>query len=202
MIELRIDQKQFEEIRKRLENVGFLSRANIYIHAMNNIANLTERKLKANVSGNILKRRSGRLANSIGSRVVATGGGIAGVVGSGIRSGNRVPYADIHENGGVIRGNPFLAVPLPSALTKAGNPKRSHPRDWENTFVQRSKNGNLIIFQKKQLKTKTKLTPLYVLKKSVKVPARRYLSRTLDQMTSRIAMILSGTVERALNGKT
>jgi hypothetical protein len=55
-------------------------------------------------------------------------------------------------------------------------PYRRSARDWDNTFVARSKKGNLIIFQRRGVQ----ITPLYVLKTSVKIPARLGMGQTLN----------------------
>ncbi len=78
--------------------------------------------------------------------------------------------AAVHERGATIRAKnaQYLTIPLPAALNKNGTPKRPTARSWPNTFVQRSKKGNLLIFQKKG----KDIIPLYVLKKSVVIPKR------------------------------
>lgn len=85
----------------------------------------------------------------------------------------------IHETGGVIVANAggYLTIPLPAALDSRGVPIYPSSRDWPNTFIQRSRKGNLIIFQRK-LGT-SQITPLYVLKNSVKIPPRLRMEQTL-----------------------
>lgn len=80
-----------------------------------------------------------------------------------------------------IKGNPWLAIPLPSALDKHGVSKGG-PQDsaiFGNTFIAKSKQGNLIIFGKlkytkgkKAGETKGDIVPLFVLKHEVKIPVR------------------------------
>ena len=81
-----------------------------------------------------------------------------------------IPYLMIHETGGIIRPKKarYLTIPLPAALNANGTPKKKSAREWKNTFVLKSKRGNLIIMQK----FGGKLTPLYVLKKQVRIPPR------------------------------
>lgn len=85
------------------------------------------------------------------------------------------PYAAIHEYGGTIRPKKgrYLTIPLDAAKTAAGV-ARGGARMFDNTFVQKSRAGNLIIFQKKG----DRIIPLFVLKESVRIPKRLGL-RTL-----------------------
>ena len=122
-----------------------------------------------------LSRRSGGLTQSIVESVRVEGNTLAtmrGVIGSDKK------YARIQETGGTVypKKAKFLAIPLPSALDSRGLPKRSKPRDWPNTFVARSRKGNLLIFQRRG----TLVIPLYVLKSSVYIPPRLGLRKTLD----------------------
>jgi len=86
----------------------------------------------------------------------------------------------VHEKGATIRAKraKFLTIPLPAALDSRGVPLRKKARDWPNTFVQRSRRGNLIIFRSNN---DGSITPLYLLKKSVKLPARLGLEDALNK---------------------
>lgn len=90
-----------------------------------------------------------------------------------------VPFPlSVHETGATIRARgKLLAIPLEAALTSRGTPKKRGPRAWRNTFVARSRKGNLLIFQKKA----GKIIPLYVLKDRVKIPRRLGLGITMDK---------------------
>lgn len=83
-------------------------------------------------------------------------------------------YAAIHEFGGTIipKRAQYLAIPLQAARTRAGV-GRGSPRMFNNTFVARSRNGNLIIFQNQG----SRIVPLFVLKKEVRIPARMGLRK-------------------------
>jgi hypothetical protein len=76
----------------------------------------------------------------------------------------------VHEKGATIypKRAKWLTVPLPAALNPNGTPKKPTARDWQNTFVLKSKKGNLLIVQRNG----KDITPLYVLKKSVTIPKR------------------------------
>ena len=90
-----------------------------------------------------------------------------------------VPFPlSVHETGATIRARgKLLAIPLQAALNGRGIPKKRGPRAWKNTFVARSKKGNLLIFQKQF----GSIIPLYVLKKQVKIPKRLGLGLTMDK---------------------
>lgn len=83
----------------------------------------------------------------------------------------------VHENGAIIRAKKakYLTIPLPAALDSHGLPLKKSARDWDNTFVAKSRKGNLLIFRKEL----SKIVPLYVLKKEVKIPPRLGLEKTI-----------------------
>ena len=70
----------------------------------------------------------------------------------------------------------YLAIPLPAAMTSDGVPILPGPRSWPNTFVAKSRAGNLIIF----MKLGTTIRPLYVLKPEVTIRPRLGMSKTLE----------------------
>lgn len=196
-LEFKVDQKQYDRLMRNLNTLKPADRLSIIKNAMLEATNLVERKLKLNLGGQILKVRTGKLRQSIGSRVVFNEQGIAGIVGSGVRTGKRMIYANIHETGGTIRPKrkKWLTVPLANALTPSGAPKRPSARDWNNTFILRTKSGQLLIVRKDG---KKRITPLYVLKKSVSIAKRRYMSRTLDQLENRILIVLGAHIKKGL----
>ncbi len=125
---------------------------------------------KGDVSGKLAKR-SGNTFQILRTGVVVSGSG-SGIIGI-IRGPS---YLNIHEHGGIIKAKraKYLAIPLPAALDSRGIPKKRSPRLWQNTFVSTSRSGNLIIFQK----VGGQLRPLYLLKKSVRIPKRLGLMNT------------------------
>lgn len=122
---------------------------------------------------NKLQRRSGDGLKSILQSIRQTNG--MNVVGGQITTGS---MGAIHETGGIIaaRRSKYLTIPLPAALDSRGLPKKAKARDWEDTFVARSQGGSLLIFQKKM----GKVVPLYLLKSSVRIPARLGLGKTIN----------------------
>lgn len=122
-----------------------------------------------------LSTRSGKLMKSIIDSVSVSGTTIETIEGT---IGSDLVYAGVQEFGGTIRAKrvKYLTIPLKAALDAHGIPLKRSARDWENTFVARSKAGNLIIFQKNG----ASITPLYVLKTSVYIPPRLGLRATLS----------------------
>ena len=144
-----------------------------------------------------LRKRSGRLAAStkpIKARSVK--GGLA----AGIRVGTTYAGVHIGRPGKTTTIRPkrgkYLAIPLDAAKTKKAGVARGGPGDehlWGDTFVKRSRAGNLIIFgtQKYQRgaragQRKGNLTPLFVLKKSVKIQTRIDPKKLLKWMAPKI----------------
>lgn len=200
MIELKVSREDLDSIKSRLGKIDPRKQDSVLGRAFKQASLKVSDKLVMNVSGRILNRRTGHLAQSIGAKIEKDGNDWVGTVGSGYGRYDRLPYAEIHETGGVItpKHAKYLTIPLKAALTPTGAPKRGGARDWQNTFVGKSKAGNLIIFQK----SGRGLIPLYVLKKSVTIPARKYMSVTLQEMQKYFVMAIRGSIERSLNNDT
>lgn len=120
-----------------------------------------------------LSRRSGGLMRRVKDSVDVKGeltSEIVGTIGGGMIAG-------VHEHGATIRArrSKYLTIPLKAALDNRGVPIKRSAREWDNTFVQMSRKGNLIIFQKRG----RQIVPLYVLKREVVIPARLGLGLTL-----------------------
>jgi len=129
-----------------------------------------------------LSTRSGILKKSV-KTIPSTVEGTE--VKGGVSIGTK--YSPVHfgKRGQVTHITPkrgkFLAIPLPDAMNGQGVAKGG-PRDeaiFGETFIAKSKKGNLIIFGKtlyvkgkKAGQAKGGLKPLFVLKSSVDVPAR------------------------------
>lgn len=194
-IEFNYSQSEFDNVKRRLDKLNIFKRTSTIMALMKNIGNTVSRKVKFNLSGQILKVRSGKLRNSIGSRTIATNDGVASIIGSGVHTGQPVSYMSIHETGGVVTPNPpnkFLAIPIgKKAKTKAGVWRS--PREFENTFVAKG-----IIFQK-SAKGKS-ITPLFKLVKSITIKRRQPLKKSLDQSRNRITHVVRGTLHRATQG--
>lgn len=121
-----------------------------------------------------LFRRSGKAMASIMDSVKVDGDSVATMEGHIGGTG----YLATHEYGATIRPKvaQYLTIPLPAALNPDGTPIEVKARDWQRTFVIKSKKGNLLIVQKKG----KDIVPLYVLKKEVTIPPRLGLRKTLE----------------------
>jgi hypothetical protein len=86
---------------------------------------------------------------------------------------------------------------LKPALTPSGD-LRKKPREYDHTFVMRSKAGNLLIMHRRGAKGKGALVALFILKKSVTIPARHYMSITRDAIAARAIEIMTRGIERGL----
>lgn len=119
-----------------------------------------------------LQKRTGMGLRSIFDSIKVTGGAASEITGQ-ISTGTMT----IHETGGVItaKTSKYLTIPLPAAMDSRGVPLKRSARDWENTFVQRSRKGNLIIFQRNG----KGIVPLYLLKPSVKIKPRLRMEETI-----------------------
>jgi hypothetical protein len=139
-----------------------------------------------------LSRRSGFMLESIRKSVKVDGSKLSTIVGTITVPGTR----KIHEHGGVLRAKKakYLTIPLPAALNANGTPKKPSARAWSNTFVLRSKAGNLLIVQKQG----TQIIPLYVLKPEVYIPPRLGLLETARAGTTLLADRLTDAILKEL----
>jgi len=130
-----------------------------------------------------LSKRTGDLVQSIAKSIRISGKFTATSDRVG-RIGSPLTYAHVQEFGGTItpRNAQYLTVPLPAAMNSAGVMLLPKARDYPNTFVAKSRRGNLIIFQKRG---RNKIVPLFVLKRSVKIPPRLNLGAALEFLATR-----------------
>lgn len=120
-----------------------------------------------------LSKRSGGMLQTIVDSVQVDGqtfSAIRGTIGGSM-------IARVQEFGATItpKRASFLTVPLPAALDSNGCPLKKSAREWSNTFVAKTKKGNLVIFQRRG----SMIVPLYVLKTSVTIPPRLGMQDTL-----------------------
>lgn len=144
---------------------------------------------------NRLQRRSGKGIQSIRDSAKHDTGDDLGDISVSLGTGSM----SIHEEGGVIRPSraKYLTIPLPSACDRRGVPLKKSARDWPDTFVIRSKRGNLLIVQKNE---DGGITPLYLLKSSVRIKARLGLEKTwTDYVDNRLERRIIDGIEKALN---
>lgn len=113
-----------------------------------------------------IHRRSGQGLRDILNSIETSGSFASEVQGQMALRG----YMAVHEEGAVIRAKRarYLTIPLPAALDSRGLPLKPSARDWPNTFVGTSRRGNVLIFQRRG----RAIVPLYLLRRSVVMPAR------------------------------
>lgn len=140
-----------------------------------------------------LFRRTGKgiagIKRTIKVRGTRTLGTVTGQIGA--------PFPiSVHEKGATVRAKraQFLTIPLPAALDSRGVPLRRRARDWPNTFIQRSRRGNLIIFQK----TGDGIVPLFLLRKQVKLPPRLGLEKELREQMGFFEARMIDILDKAL----
>jgi hypothetical protein len=138
-----------------------------------------------------LSRRSGEAMESLKQGVRISMGSVGPV---GDMYG--VFYLFVHEYGGTMRAKnaQYLTIPLPAALNSDGTPKMRSAREWNDTFVGRSRAGNLIVFQRQG----RLVVPLYVLKKEVRIRPRLGLIKAqedaIDKFIWRVATLVAEEV--------
>lgn len=197
MIQAKFNEEDYKRIIGKLQKVTPNQRSRVMFNAMKMVGLQVRNRLITNVSGRILKRRTGRLAQSIESKVTPKLDGIGVVVGSGVRQGNRIPYADIHETGGTIRPKnaKYLTIPAKANKTSAGQ-TRFTAKELFSAYAGKLYFSNGALILKKSARAKGKV--MFWLKKQVKIPARRYLSRTLEETQRKIVKILLTGVRQGL----
>lgn len=196
MIRMELDPEDLKRLKQKLGRINPENRGPVFVRMLRDGGSVVQKRLTLNVSNKILKRRTGRLAQSISSRVVLNE--LKAEVGSGVLTGKRVKYADIHERGGLIRPkrSRYLTIPTKIALTPAGVLKRTKARDFPNTFVM--KRGNLLGIWQKHGRS---IRLLFVLKKQVRIPARRYAAKTSKQIERRARDIMEAILNREIRSQ-
>lgn len=136
-----------------------------------------------------LKRRSGDLARSFRSRV--TGNNLDNLI---LLIFTASKYAPIQEKGGIVTAKraKMLAIPLAPALTSAGVARYKSPRDMNLRVTMR---GGKIFLETKTAKSEL----MYVLKKSVIVPARLGMFKLWERQLPVTAKILVESVNKAID---
>lgn len=133
-----------------------------------------ERVAKQNAT-TTLHARTGRLRNSIRT-VIRQSPSMTELLLQAGGEGGQVPYAGIHETGGVVVPveRKWLAIPLSIAKTAAGVSRYQTPRDVPGLHFVPGKRPDTAFLSKADGK------PWFILKKRVVIPARPYLLPALE----------------------
>lgn len=121
----------------------------------------------------------------------AGGGELRGFIGG-------PKHLAINEFGGVEGpkfGDKYVYIPLDAALTNKGLPIAASPKNWKNTFIRKTKKGNLVMFQRR---AGMRPVPLYLLKRTVKIPARLRMARAIEAASPYFEKKLMAAVDRGL----
>ncbi len=105
------------------------------------------------------------------------------LLGTGRHIGrDEVVYAAIQEHGGPIRpkGHPFLTIPLPGVKGSASQ----YPR----AFLATTAGGQWLLAEPKG---KTGIRPLFLLRRFVELPARRWFSRPIEERKPALEKMMS-----------
>lgn len=133
----------------------------------------TERFIRQSYKGgNIFRRPPKEIDQNLGTRVQTSGETGVITIGTGGFIGKRpVVYARIQEEGGTIKpkGHPYLTIPLSGVKGVIAN--------YPDGFFIKSKKGNLLYVERKGKGIK----PLFLLKPSVTLPARRWFSAPIAE---------------------
>lgn len=108
-------------------------------------------------------------------------------------------HLEINEFGGIQgpkAGDKFVYIPLDAALNARGLPIAKDPRNWKNTFIRKTRRGNLIIFQRR---ASGRPVPLYLLKRNVKIPPRLRMTRAIISASPYFERKVMDALERQFN---
>lgn len=163
------------------------------------------------LAGTRMRVRSGLLRRSIGARVEAVSNGAEVRLRAGGHSGNApkaVKYAGIQEEGGWVKGNPYLAIPVGPARTAAGVARYNSPRDVPGLVLVQSLKGNpLLVLPEDRRNAAGRLvkngragTVYYVLRRRVFIRGKHYLRDARYFAESRMGETLDAELTSALGG--
>ena len=194
MIELTVSKEDIGRINRMLSELDPTVQNKAIHKGLLKASSTVLSRLVSNVSGIILKRRTGNLAKSMGYRISeGKNGALESQIGSGATlQTNRMIYANILEEGGIIRPKvaKMLAIPIGKALTPSGvarfRPRQITSSGYAHSFIKRSKAGNLILFGTNKRGAKISITPLFLLKDKVTIPAFRYMAQTVEQTQGQV----------------
>jgi len=192
VIQLRFSDKKFRAMVKKAP--GLLRQT--FTQALNDIGNGFVAEMKeTRLSGPPgLQPRTGvtrrSLTHQVGALGAAVGGGMQPLRLSIYFEGAAAKWVGGHERGITIQANGnasvcgkgrMLAIPLPAARTAAGV-ARSGPCNMQGLVLIKSKKGNLLLVKPGAKRKRARgavgapappdFTPMFVLKKQVRIPAR------------------------------
>lgn len=107
MLDVIVNKIDLKRLRKILTHLKPTHRRGAFTKGLKDAGLVMETGVKKNLRGKILKVGTGRFWNSIQSKLRIFARKIVVIIGSGVRVGKRLPYANIHETGGIIKPRRF-----------------------------------------------------------------------------------------------
>ena len=143
-------------------------------------------------AGSDIAPSRGKLAQSwqIGAIEVHGTTDIRGPVGSNLA------YAAIHERGGVITPKTARALTIPISPAAV----RHRARDFAGAFIVKTMGKQAFIARKAGGARSERIELLYVLKKSVTIRARRYVTNALQDANGQLDPVLNTAITAAIRG--
>jgi len=194
-----------EDFERRLAEAGGGALRRLTRETLQRAAKEAERAAKLRVTGgNPLHTRSGRLRSSIRSGVRGgTKGGHKGSIEGWLRAGGpspkgQVKYARMHEfgsNGPITpkKADGWLAIPTKAQKTGAGV-SRGGPRTVEGLWFHKTHPDKAYLLKK----IGGKNIALFLLRKSVTVPARPFLRPSIEEAAENLPAALAPLLAKAL----
>jgi hypothetical protein len=137
----------------------------------------TVNKIKLDASGNLLNVREGRLRNRITGKVKQTRNKTS------ISIGSNVIYAKVQDD---KRNTTILPKTMQNLTVPVDRTVKGRARQYNNTFVIRSKKGNLLLVKTVGKGKKKKIKPLFILKKQVTIKGTGFIT---DNINNRISLL-------------
>jgi phage gpG-like protein len=154
-----------------------------------------------------LKVRTGRLSQSIAGKIEpgSTSDAIKLTLSAGgrVAGGADVKYAATHEFGATItpKNSKMLRIPIPGgpALTRAGVDRFATPlrATGAGQFAIQKSGGKLYLINT-AAKGKAAARPWYVLRYSVKIPARPFMGPAFEAVKATIPDVVAKSIRRVL----
>lgn len=206
-ISIKIDRREFATLIAAGKNL----KPALEMGARRQAINLSNWIIE-NLRGDPVKGRSGQFAKSW--RLGSTGRQVSGGASFTLEAnnvrfdaalGSDAPQARILEEGGTVTPTSaeFLAIPLGPAKTGAGVVRRGaeSPKMVEGLFPIVSKRGNLLLVKRKGKGKRAGIEPWYLLRRSVNIEAKRYLSNAALSSSMQAGFIWAGVVQEHLGAK-
>ena len=156
----------------------------------------------------VLRVRTGRLSQSIAGKIEPGSSSDAVKLtlsaGGRVAAGGDVKYAATHEFGATItpKNAKMLRIPFPGgpALTGAGVDRFATPLRATGAgifAIQKTAGGKLVLVNT-AAKGKSAGRPWYILKQSVKIPARPFLRPAFDEVAATIPAVIEKAIRKAV----